>query len=271
MDTLFLSIGPSTLCLFLSLGAIVGVIAGLFGVGGGLLIVPALIWGLPSVGVSPQHATHIAVGTSLATIVLTSIAAIRAHQKRGAVLWREVGLLTPGILLGAWLGGILAGGLEGERLQLIYGLFATLVGLHLFFGGKAKTHSLNPGRWLMGLAGGLIGLVSALVGIGGGTMTVPFLHTAGVEMRKAVATSSACGLPIALAGALSFIFVGWGLEGLPAGSSGYVYWPVVLSIVVTSTLFAPLGATLAHRLPADRLKRVFAVFLLWVGGTLLLG
>jgi uncharacterized membrane protein YfcA len=271
MHNLFFSLDPTLLFLFLLLGTLVGVIAGLFGVGGGLIIVPALIWGLPSVGVSPQHATHIAVGTSLATIVLTSISAIYAHQKRAAVLWREVALLTPGILLGAWLGGLLAGSLEAGMLQRIYGLFAVLVGLNLLFGKSPITHRLNPGRGLMGLAGAMIGLVSALVGIGGGSMTVPFLYAGGVEMRKAVATSSACGLPIALAGTLSFIYVGWGLEGLPTGSSGYVYWPVALIIVITSTLLAPFGAALAHRLPGDRLQRVFGVFLLWIGGSLLLG
>jgi uncharacterized membrane protein YfcA len=123
----------------------------------------------------------------------------------------------------------------------------------------------------MGLAGAGIGIISALVGIGGGTMTVPLLNASGVEMRKAVATSSACGLPIALAGTLSFVITGWGMDGLPAGSTGYVYWPAMLIIVFTSTLFAPVGAALAHRLPGDRLKRVFAVFLLLIGGRLLLG
>lgn len=271
METLIASFGLYPLLLFLLLGGIVGIIAGLFGVGGGLIIVPALIWGLPIVGVSQSHSTHIAVGTSLATIVVTSIAAIRAHQKRNAVLWQEVRLLTPGILLGAWLGGMLAGSMGGEILQRLFGVFAILVGLHLYFRLKATNSRFSPGPILTSLVGGVIGLISALVGIGGGSMTVPLLNITGVEMRKAVATSSACGLPIALSGTLSFIVVGWGLEGLPAGSSGYVYWPVALIIVITSTLFAPLGAAWAHRLPGDHLQRVFAVFLLFIGGSLLLG
>lgn len=270
METLITTFGLYPLLLFLLLGGIVGIIAGLFGVGGGLIIVPALIWGLPVVGVSPSHVTHIAVGTSLATIVVTSIAAIGAHQKRDAVLWRKVGVLTPGILLGAWLGGMLAGALEGDMLQRVYGIFAILVGLHLYFQMQAKAGGFSAGAILTSLVGAVIGLISALVGIGGGTMTVPFLYLTGVEMRKAVATSSACGLPIAVSGTLSFIFVGWGLEGLPAGSSGYVYWPVALIIVIASTLFAPLGVALAHRLPGDYLKRVFAVFLVLIGGALLL-
>jgi uncharacterized membrane protein YfcA len=270
MENLFSTFDFTAISLFLVLGGLVGVVAGLFGVGGGLIIVPALIWGLPWIGVDPRHATHLAVGSSLATIVVTSLAAVRAHQRRGAVLWPQVGLLTPGILAGAWLGGVVAGLLQGQWLQRIYAGFAILVGLHLLLQGRApRAHVLRP--WLLGLAGAGIGLVSALVGIGGGTMTVPLLNAAGVEMRKAVATSSACGLPIALAGALSFMVAGWGLAGLPAGSSGYVYWPVVLIIVLTSSLFAPLGAALAHRLPGARLRQVFALFLLLVGGRLLLG
>ncbi len=271
METLFAAFGIFPLLVLLLLGGVVGVMAGLFGVGGGLIIVPALIWGLPIVGVEPAHSTHIAVGTSLATIVVTSIAAIRAHQKRGAILWRRVALLTPGILLGAWMGGQVAGILEAGMLQRIYASFAILVGLHFLLHGQARSGGLAPGALMNLLAGACIGLVSALVGIGGGTMTVPYLHHTGVAMRKAVASSSACGLPIALSGALSFVYAGWGLEGLPAGSSGYVYWPVVLIIVVTSSLFAPLGATLAHHLPGERLKRLFGLFLLLVGVGLWLG
>lgn len=271
VDILFFSLDLNALLLLLSLGAVVGVVAGLFGVGGGLIIVPVLIWGLPHIGVSETHTAHIAVGTSLATIVVTSMAAIRAHHKRGAVLWRTVGQLTPGILLGAWLGGMLAGSLEGEVLQRVFGGFAILVGLHLGFGVKGESVGFSTGPLLNAVAGGGIGLISALVGIGGGTMTVPYLHKGGVEMRRAVATSSACGLSIALAGAMSFVVMGWGEPGLPPGSSGYVYWPVALVIVISSSLSAPLGAHLAHHPPGERLKRFFGFFLLLVGSGLLLG
>jgi uncharacterized membrane protein YfcA len=270
MENLFSTFDVAAWGLFLLLGSSVGVVAGLFGVGGGLLIVPALIWVLPWLGVDARHATHIAVGTSLATILVTSLAAIRAHQKRDAVLWRRVGQLTPGILAGAWLGGAVASMLPAEWLQRFYAGFAVLVSLHLFFQVPTRPPSLMLSPWLMTVAGAVIGSISALVGIGGGTMTVPLLHATGVEMRKAVATSSACGLPIALAGTLSFIVMGWGQQGLPAGSTGYVYWPVMLSIVLTSIPFAPLGAALAHHLPAAGLRRSFAVFLFLVGGRLLL-
>lgn len=268
METLLTTFPLSSLLLFLLLGCAVGLVAGLFGVGGGLIIVPALIWGLPLVGVNPTHATHIAVGTSLATIVVTSISAIRAHHKRGSVVWREVGLLAPGILIGAWFGGVVAGALDGDVLRRFYAGFALLVGLHMLLQFELRGH-FTPGVWAKTAAGGVIGLISALVGIGGGTMTVPFLNAAGYPMRQAVASSSACGLPIAISGALSFIVVGWGLPDLPSGSSGFVYWPVALLIVLTSSLFAPLGAALAHRLPNERLKRAFGLFLLFVGFTLL--
>ncbi|PVV05579.1 MAG: hypothetical protein B6D77_19025 [gamma proteobacterium symbiont of Ctena orbiculata] len=271
MTSLFLAITPESLLLFLLLGSLVGLVAGLFGVGGGLVIVPALIWGLPLIDVSPVHVAHIAVGSSLATIVITSISSTRAHHKRGAVDWRDFWKLTPGLLIGAWLGSIVAGMLSGDLLQTLFGMFAIIVGLRMFRRGKARGSRLHVTSWIMLLVATLIGGISAIVGIGGGSMTVPFLHATGVEMKRAVATSCACGLPIALSGAISFVVVGWGVEGLPPFSSGYVYWPVVLIIIITSSLFAPAGAALAHRLPERELKVVFALFLILVGTKLLLG
>jgi uncharacterized protein len=257
--------------LFLLLGSLVGLIAGLFGVGGGLITVPALIWGLPLVGVADIHATHMAVGTSLATIMITSISSIRAHHKRGGVIWREFRHLTPGILLGAWIGGMVAGMLAGPVLQRLFGLFVISIGLRMILRGGHDGVTREVANWVKGLVGVVIGLISAMVGIGGGSMTVPFLHATGVEMKRAVATSSACGLPIAVAGTASFVVSGWSEMQLPAGSSGYVYWPVALFIVVTSIPLAPVGAALAHCLPGAQLKRVFALLLLVIGGKLLIG
>ncbi|EGV51170.1 sulfite exporter TauE/SafE family protein [Candidatus Endoriftia persephone] len=258
-----------SILLLLFLGAVVGIVAGLFGVGGGLVIVPVLIWSLPLLGVEEGLSVHMAVGTSLATIVFTSIAAVRAHHRRGAVVWRYFLALTPGILLGAWLGGMIAGGLEGESLRRLFALFLLIVAFRMFREAPLETRYGLVSRWQNSGVGLGIGAISALVGIGGGTLTVPYLNGGGVEVRRAVATSSACGLPIALAGTLSFVWVGWGAAGLPAGSSGYVYWPVVLIIVVTSTLLAPAGASLAHRLSPYWLKRIFALFLLFVSIRLL--
>lgn len=271
MESFISAFSFEAVVLFLLLGGAVGVFAGLFGVGGGLLIVPALIWGLPLVGVAEAHATHLAVGTSLATIVITSIASIRAHHKRGGVIWREFWRLTPGILLGAWMGGVVAGMLDGAVLQRVFGLFAITLGLRMVLSGRNEGRPLKPGSWLKGLTGFVIGLISAVAGIGGGSMTVPFLHATGMEMKHAIATSSACGLPIAVAGTASFIVSGWGAEQLPVGSSGYVYWPVALIIVLTSTMLTRVGASLAHRIPGAQLKLIFALLLLVIGGKLLIG
>ncbi|MCU7907112.1 MAG: sulfite exporter TauE/SafE family protein [Candidatus Thiodiazotropha sp. (ex Epidulcina cf. delphinae)] len=271
MNSLLLSFGLESLLLLLLLGSIVGLIAGLFGIGGGLIIVPALIWGLPLVNVNPAHTAHMAVGTSLATIVITSLSSIRAHHKRGGVIWSDFRVLTPGLLLGAWMGGVVAGQLNGEVLQRFFGLFALAVGVSMLRAGVGRAGDLRMTKWAKGSVAALIGGISAVAGIGGGSMTVPFLHAAGVEMKRAVATSSACGLPIALSGAASFIVAGWDLQALPTYSSGYVYWPAALVIVLTSSLLAPVGAGLAHRLPELRLKRIFALFLMLIGAKLLIG
>jgi uncharacterized membrane protein YfcA len=247
------------------LGAFAGVLAGLFGVGGGLVIVPVLAWLFLGAGMNPVVIMHLAIGTSLATIVFTSISSVYAHHRRGAVQWYAFTQLSPGIVLGAWLGAVIADSLPSTNLRLIFGVFELLVAAQMGFGLKVSPHRTLPGRPGMALAGGVIGTVSAIVGIGGGTMTVPFLQWCNVEMRKAVATSAACGLPIAVAGALGFVVSGWNEVGLPPMSSGYLYWPALGGIVVASMLFAPLGARLAHALPAAQLKRWFALFLAFLG------
>lgn len=256
---------------YFGLGAFAGTLAGLFGVGGGLVIVPVLVLLFQQGGISAEVMMHLAIGTSLATIIPTSISSVYAHHRRGAVRWPLVWQLLPGIVLGAWLGAALAEFLPGERLRLFFGIFELLVALQMGAGLQASAHRTLPGRVGMGSAGGLIGAVSAIVGIGGGTMTVPFLQWCNVQMREAVATSAACGLPIALAGAAGFVVSGWGKAALPDWSSGYLYWPAFAGIVIASVLFAPLGARLAHALPARQLKRFFALFLAVLGVRMLLG
>ncbi len=247
-----------------------GLLAGLLGVGGGLVIVPALLWLFVLQGLETPQLMQLAVGTSLASIVFTSLSSIYAHHQHRAVLWPTVWRLTPGILLGALLGALLADRLASEQLTLVFAIFEILVALQMLFGGGTKTAQRVVSRWLMNLAGVFIGAFSALIGIGGGTLTVPFLSAINTPIRQAVATSAACGLPIALAGAVGFIVIGWGHSQLPAGSWGYLYPPALLGIVISSVLFAPLGARLAHRLPTVLLKRFFAGFLLLVGMKLLL-
>jgi uncharacterized membrane protein YfcA len=256
---------------YLILGAFAGLVAGLLGVGGGLIIVPVLVFIFTGQGMADHLIVHMAVGTSLATIVFTSISSVRTHHQHGAVLWLAFWQLTPGIVIGAWLGALFADVLASDQLRRFFGVFELLVAIQLTFNVKPRPHRQLPGRAGMVAAGSVIGAISAIVGIGGGTMTVPFLVWCNVAMRKAVATSSACGLPIAVAGATGFIVTGWNAVDLPAYSSGYVYWPAFIGVVIASVLSAPLGARLAHRLPAVQLKRIFAVLLYILGLRMLLG
>jgi uncharacterized membrane protein YfcA len=261
----------SVLAIYLGVGTIAGLMAGLLGVGGGLIIVPVLLIAFGFQSVPDAVLMHLAVGTSLATIVVTSIASIRAHHRHGAVDWRLFALLTPGIVLGALTGSRIAGWLPGEVLREAFGLFALVVALQLGLDLKPSPHRQLPEIPGMTLAALLVGAISAIVGIGGGSMTVPFLTWCNVPVRRAVATSAACGLPIAVAGAAGFVSTGWNHPALPDYSSGFVYWPAFGGVAITSMLFAGLGAKLAHTLPARTLKRVFALFLCGVGLYLLSG
>jgi uncharacterized membrane protein YfcA len=257
--------------IFLLLGLVAGVLAGLLGVGGGLIIVPVLLWLFQSRGFSPAVVMHLAVGTSLATIVITSISSLIAHHLRGAVLWPLVARLTTGIVVGALVGAAIADLFSSIWLQRLFACFVIFIGLKMVSGMQVEARRELPGRGGMFLASSMIGAVSAMTGIGGGSLTVPFLHWNSISIRNAVATSSACGLPIALAGMSGFLIAGLGDAGLPPGSTGFVYWPALPGITIATLLSAPLGARLAHTISAGALQRVFALLLLFVGVKLLLG
>lgn len=260
-----------TVLLYLLLGMFAGVAAGLLGIGGGLIIVPVLVFIFQQQQFSSEVIVHLAVGTSLATIVLTSISSVRSHHQHGAVLWPVFVRMVPAIVLGALLGAVIADWMPTRVLKWVFAIFELTVATQMILAYRPNPQRKLPNWPGLSLAGTLIGAVSAIVGIGGGTMTVPFLVWCNVAMRKAVATAAACGLPIALAGAAGFILNGWDEPALPPWSSGYVYWPAFLGIVATSVLFAPLGARLAHRLPARQLKRIFALLLYALGIRMLLG
>lgn len=257
--------------IYLALGAFAGVLAGMLGVGGGLIIVPILAWVFLGLGFDAGVIMHLAVGTSLATIVFTSISSVRAHHERGAVQWPVVGRLLPGIVLGVFLGALLAEGLPTAALRSVFGVFELLVAAQMGFSLLPEAHRDLPGRFGMTLAGVVIGGVSAIVGIGGGTLTVPFLLWCGVAMRQAVATSAACGLPIAVSGTVAFAWAGSGNTTLPEQTVGYLYLPALFGVAASSILFAPLGARLAHTLSTHVLKRFFALFLATLGLKMLLG
>lgn len=258
------------LLLYLVIGALAGTFAGLLGVGGGIIIVPALVFAFQAHGFSPDVLVHMAVGTSLATIVPTSISSVSAHHRHGAVDWPLMGRLTVGIVIGALLGAGLADLMPGHVLRTVFALFALVVSLQLALRERPAAHRQLPGTLGLAAAGLVIGTVSALVGIGGGSMTVPFLAWCNVSMRKAIAVSAACGLPIAVAGSIGFVLTGLRQPHLPPWTTGYLYWPAGAGIAMTSVLFAPLGARLTHRIPATALRRVFAVFLAVVGVRLLI-
>ncbi len=253
------------LLIYLMTGAIAGVLAGLLGVGGGIIIVPALLWSFNHLNIATDHTMQIAVGTSLATIVITSLSSIVAHQKHGAILWKVVRYLTPGILVGAVIGAMIADYLPTHALQIVFAVFVLLVALQMILGGTTSPQRKLPGRLGIKATGGIIGSLSAIVGIGGGSLTVPFLVHCNIKMHHAVATSSACGFPIAIAGSIGFAIAGLNESGLPAWSSGYIYWPAFFGIAIASALFAPLGARLAHSLPVTILKHLFGVLLLLMG------
>lgn len=260
-----------TLMLYLTLGAFAGIMAGLLGVGGGLIIVPVLAWIFRSQQMNDALIMHLAIGTSLATIVMTSMSSVRAHHQRGAVLWPVVWQLAPGIVIGAWLGAAVADALPSAALSKIFAVFVLLVAAQMAFGAKPAPHRDLPGTRGMWAAGGVIGGMSAIVGIGGGSLTVPFLTWCNTAMRQAVATSAACGLPIAVAGALGFVVTGLNTAHLPTWSLGYIYGPALAGVAAASVVCAPLGAKLAHTLPTETLKKVFAAFLALVGTQMLLG
>lgn len=251
---------------YIALGVIAGFVAGLFGVGGGLIIVPVLILVFQSNNFSPDVIVHMAIGTSLATIMFTSISSVHAHHFRHkAVRWGIVKKLTPGIIIGALLGAVIADFISAKILQQFFGFFELFVAIQMAFNIKAHASRTLPGAVGMTSSGTGIGAISSVIGIGGGTLTVPFLSWCNVKMQEAVATSSACGLPIAVAGCIGFIATGWNEVTLPEYSLGYVYWPAFLSIVISSIFMAPVGAWLAHRLSAAKLKRGFSLVLFLLG------
>jgi uncharacterized membrane protein YfcA len=256
--------------LYLALGACAGVLAGLFGVGGGIIIVPVLVFSFTLQGFDSSVLTHLAVGTSLATIVFTSIQSVRAHHRVGAVRWAVFAWMTVGILIGAGLGSLTASTIAGPNLQKIIGVFAILVAIQMALDFKPKATQGMPGKPGLTVAGIVIGWASAIFGIGGGSLTVPFLTWRGLTMQQAVATSSACGFPIAIASAISFMIIGWHDPLLPPHSLGFVYLPALIGIAVTSMFFARFGARLAHKLSPRLLKRLFALLLVVVGTSFLL-
>lgn len=245
-------------------GLLSGFLAGLLGIGGGLVIVPALLVIFPYQGLPSSVVTHTAIATSLATVVITSLIATYSHHRHGAVIWPVLRKMAPGLLGGALTGALIATGLPGRTLGMFFGLFAIAVAIQMGFRLQPPPRGHLPATLGLTTAGAVIGAISAVVGIGGGTLSVPFLRWSHMPMHAAVATSSACGFPIAVGGSMGFV-----LSDLMAGHrllfTGAIYWPAALWIAAASLVAVPMGARLTHRISGLPLSRIFAFTLAIIG------
>lgn len=258
------------LFLLLLLGSVVGFMAGLLGIGGGLIVVPALLFLLPMTGIAPELSMHIALATSLATIIITSGSSALNHLKLGNVDMFVVKWLMPGVIVGGFMGSIVAEVIPTQYLAKVFGVIVFFLAIQMFLSIKATTSRSMPNAWVTMLCGSIIGVVSSLAGIGGGSLSVPFLNRHGVEMRKAVGSSSVCGCVIAISGMIGFILHGYHVENLPQYSLGYVYLPALIAIASASILTTRIGARYASQLPTVALKKIFSIFLMCIAATMLL-
>jgi uncharacterized protein len=259
-----------TILIYLATGLTAGLMAGLFGVGGGMIMVPALALVLPAQGVAPGITMQVAIATSLAVISATSISSMHRHHQLQGVLWPVFRMMAPGLAVGSMAGAFVADLLPSRTLAQIVGVGALLTALQMWLDLKPRAHTPLPGSGGLSAAGGVIGVLSSLIGIGGGSLTVPFLSWCSVPIRHAVGTAAACGVPIAWAGTIGFMIAGSGEAGRSVWSVGYVDLAGFAGIAAASVPAARLGATLAHRLSPRVLKRSFAVLLTLIGIQMLL-
>jgi uncharacterized membrane protein YfcA len=245
-----------------TLGLCTGYMAGLLGVGGGMLISPFLTLILSARGLPADLAVKMAIATSMATIMFTSLSSVRAHHQRGAVRWDLVKSFAPGIVLGGMLASVgVFAVLKGSALAIVFALFVSFSATQMFLDKKPRPSRQLPGPAGRFGAGAVIGFLSGLVGAGGGFVSVPFMVAHNVAILNAVATSAALGFPIAVANTAGYVISGSDVSGLPTGALGYVWLPALAVIASCSVLTAPLGAGMAHRMPIAQLKRVFALVL----------
>lgn len=254
---------------FLLLGAVAGFLAGLFGIGGGMIIVPTLVYLLPKLGVPDELLMSIALGTSFATIVFTTFSAAQRHNKHGNVEWSVAKFFVPALMSAVFLAGLVVSDLPKAIMTKIFAAMVLYMALKMFLSLKPKQVEPKPlTTQSMLVAGGVIGVLSSLAGIAGGAFIVPFLNGRGVELKRAIGTSSFCGCLLGLAATISFIISGWGQANLPPYSLGYVYLPALLGIAAASVFTSKLGANAANRLPVPMLKRGFAVMLMLIAANM---
>lgn len=251
------------------MGCAVGFLAGLLGIGGGLTMVPLLTLAFSRGGFPAEHVVHVAVATATGTMLFTSVSSAREHHRHGAVLWRVVAAMAPGIVVASLIGPQIAKGLSTAAFAGFFGVFVCAAATQILLDRKPAPTRDIPGPAALFGVGAAIGLVSSLVGAGGAFMSVPFLLWCNVALRAAVSTAAAIGLPISLASTIGFVIAGWGVPDMPPASLGFIYLPALAAIVAGSVLFAPMGARFAHRWPVRRLRRAFAVLLYVLAATML--
>lgn len=247
-------------------GIFAGLLAGLLGVGGGIILVPLLIWILPFFGILPAEAMHTAVATSLAVIAMTSLSSMRVHYKQGQIAWGVFKGITVGSVAGTLLGIKIAAFLPGDVLHILFGFITLSMAVRIIFNLQPKLKRPLPGKYGLSIAGFILGILCALLGMGGGALIVPYLNRYQLDMRNIVATSAVCTIPIALMGTLGFLLLSINQNQVQPvqWATGYIYWPAFLAITVSSVIFAPLGAKLAHGIPSAMLRKIFGLFLVAV-------
>jgi uncharacterized membrane protein YfcA len=242
-------------------GAFVGLLAGLLGIGGGMTLVPILAALFEAQSLAPSHGVHLALGTAMASAVVTAAASVRAHHLRGAVDWRIAAQLAPGMVLGSMLSSVASGWIPQRHLALAFALIVYGGATQILLGRRSSAAAALPGRTVTLLVGLAIGIVCGLVSAGGAFLTVPWMLYCGVPMLTAIGSGAAIAVPVVFVGTIGYVVSGWHVPGLPAYAFGFVYLPALVALVVASTPMASVGAHLAHQLPVGVLKRIFAVLL----------
>jgi uncharacterized membrane protein YfcA len=242
-------------------GTFVGLLAGLFGIGGGMTLVPILAAMFEAQALDPGHGVHLALGTAMASAVVTAGASVRAHHVRGGVDWRIVTLLAPGMVLGSMLSTVASGWVAQRELALAFAVIVCGGATQILLGRQSTSTVSLPGRAVTLLFGVAVGVVCGLISAGGAFLTVPWMHSRGVPMLTAIGTGAAIAVPVVFVGTLGYIVSGWHAQGLPPHALGFVYLPALIVLVLASSPMASVGAHLAHRLPGATLKRIFALLL----------
>ena len=255
---------------YLVLGAIAGYLAGMFGIGGGIIVMPVLMFLFGAQHFPAEHLLHLALGTSMAAILFTSMSSLRKHHQHGAVNWRVVRNITPGILIGTAIGAEFATSVSPHYVVIFFALFVYFVAAQILIDARPNASRQLPGAASMTLTGMLTGWLGSMVSVGGGTIIIPFLVWCNVSLRNAIGTSAAVGFPVAVGGTIGYIYTGMNIPSLPAYSLGFVYLPALFWVALATVITAPMGAKATHHMKMGLLRKLFAMFLLVMATKLLL-